>query len=47
MKISELVALLEQRKRELGDVEVFTSSYYYKKVLWIEKMENSDNVLIG
>lgn len=43
MKISELIALLEQRKEEYGDVEVLTyESGAYEPVKYVELIHPSD-----
>ena len=41
MKISELIAMLEQRKEEYGDVEVVTYGYVYNKVQYVEVVEHN------
>ena len=41
MKISELMALLEQRKEEYGDVEVVRYGYNYKSVQCVELVEHN------
>ena len=42
MKISELIALLEQRKEEYGDVEVVTYGYVYNKVQYVGLVEHNN-----
>ena len=41
MKISELIALLEQRKEEYRDVEVVTYRYNYNKVQYVGLVEHN------
>ena len=43
MKISELIALLEQRKEEYGDVEVVGYGYFYKSVQGVELVDHSND----
>lgn len=47
MKISELIALLEQRKEELGDLEVLTyEGGAYEPVKYVELI-HQDNKGVG